>query len=526
MHNWLAYVTDLARERRTTDLQSRFIQILVSELKLRKGMLLVPSCDGRQLVCHSSGESWSVTDFDTPFAHVLQNATTKHLVAEDIVYWQSNRAFSKAIGDLGLFEAVSIRPLIRHDRHVKLLLCLIGDDQTLSSLWNDASFLQVLDVFEHQWSLLNEMEGEESNRRALKASLTDIEKQTRQQERAASLSSTLIGDSTLMRRLREQIANAASSQLSVLVQGETGSGKELVARAVHDLSPRRHQPFIPINCAAIPEHLLESELFGYEKGAFSGANIDKEGLIAQANGGTLFLDEIGDMPMSLQAKLLRVLELGTFRPVGGSRERQSDFRLVSATHVHLLDNVKTGSFRQDLYYRLLQYPIHVPSLAQRKEDVRQLSYHFLDRFNHQHGTRVGELQPDALDMLLSYSFPGNVRELKHLIEYACAQTPDRESISIATFSGRISNGQPVSGSSNVQSMPIGYTNGASTADSVLNIDAASIADLKQALHDFEQRIITDRLSQFDGDKSKAADSLGIPRRTLTYKCRKLEIKAP
>ncbi len=344
MHNWLAYVTDLARERRTTDLQSRFIQILVGELKLRKGMLLVPSCDGRQLVCHSSGESWSVTDFDTPFAHVLQNATPKHLVAEDIVYWQSNRAFSKAIGDLGLFEAVSIRPLIRHDKQVKLLLCLIGDSQTLSSLWNEASFLQVLDVFEQQWSLINEMEGEESNRRALKASLTDIEKQTRQQERAASLSSTLIGDSTLMGRLREQIANAASSQLSVLVQGETGSGKELVARAVHDLSPRRHQPFIPINCAAIPEHLLESELFGYEKGAFSGANTDKEGLIAQANGGTLFLDEIGDMPMSLQAKLLRVLELGSFRPVGGRRERQSDFRLVSATHVHLLDKVRSGTF--------------------------------------------------------------------------------------------------------------------------------------------------------------------------------------
>ncbi len=168
----------------------------------------------------------------------------------------------------------------------------------------------------------------------------------------------------------------------------------------------------------------------------------------------------------------------------------------------------------------------MPALAQRKEDVRQLSYHFLDKFNHQHGTRVRDLQPEALDMLLSYSFPGNVRELKHLIEYACAQTPDRESISIATFSGCISNGQPVSGSSKVQSMPIGYANSASTADSVLNIDAASIADLKQALLDFEQRIITDRLSQFDGDKSKAADSLGIPRRTLTYKCRKLEIKAP
>ncbi|SIO32267.1 sigma-54-dependent Fis family transcriptional regulator [Salinivibrio sp. ES.052] len=525
MHNWLAYVTDLARERRTTDLQSRFIQILVSELKLRKGMLLVPSCDGRQLVCHASGESWSVTDFDTPFAHVLQNVMPKHLAAEDIVFWQSNRAFSRTIGELGLFEAVSIQPLIHDNKSVKLLLCLVGDSQALSRLWKDASFLQVLDVFEHQWSLLSEMEGEESTRRALKASLTDIEKQTRQQERAASLAPILIGDSALMGRLRDQIANAASSQLSVLVQGETGSGKELVARAVHDLSPRQHQPFIPINCAAIPEHLLESELFGYEKGAFSGAITDKEGLIAQADGGTLFLDEIGDMPMTLQAKLLRVLELGSFRPVGGYRERQSDFRLVSATHVHLLEKVKSGSFRQDLYYRLLQYPIHVPSLAQRKEDVRQLSYHFIAKFNQRHGTRIRDLESQALDILLGYTFPGNVRELKHLIEYACAQTSDGESIGTTTFSGCINSGHTPLALTKSAELPAGYANGASMANNVLNIDAASIADLKQALLDFEQRIIVDRLSQFDGDKSKAAESLGIPKRTLTYKCRKLEIKA-
>ncbi|WP_116643928.1 sigma-54 dependent transcriptional regulator [Salinivibrio sp. HTSP] len=523
MRNWLAYVTDLARERRTADLQDRFIQVLVKELKLRKGMLLVPSCDGRQLVCHASGESWSVTDFDTPFAHVLQNAVPKHLEAEEIVFWQSNRDFCQAIGELGFFEAVSIRPLIRHDKNVKLLLCLVGDSQALSALWHDEGFLQVVDVFQHQWSLLSDMEGEESNRRALKASLTDIEKQTRQQERAASLASTLIGDSGLMARLREQIANAASSQLSVLVQGETGSGKELVARAVHDLSPRQHQPFVPINCAAIPEHLLESELFGYEKGAFSGAVSDKEGLIAQANGGTLFLDEIGDMPMSLQAKLLRVLELGTFRPVGGSQERQSDFRLVSATHVQLLDKVKAGTFRQDLYYRLLQYPIHVPALAQRKEDVRQLSHHFITRFNQQHGTSIGELQPQTLDMLLHYSFPGNVRELKHLVEYACAQTRDGESIDRAAFSGRV-GGAPPPARESISSAA--FEHGMSNVSSVLNIDAASIADLKQALLDFEQCIIADRLSIFDGDKSKAAESLGIPHRTLTYKCRKLGIKAP
>ncbi|PCE65666.1 sigma-54-dependent Fis family transcriptional regulator [Salinivibrio sp. YCSC6] len=530
MRNWLAYVTDLAKERRTVDLQSRFIQIVVGELKLREGMLLTPSCDGRQLVCHASDTSWSVTDFDTPFAHVLQNVVPMHLGAEDIVYWQSNRAFAEFVGELGLFEAVNIYPLVRRDTNTKLVVCLVGDSDPLSSLWHDdPGFSQFVDVFVNQWSLLSEMEGEESRRRALRASLSDIEKRAHQQKQAASLSVTLIGDSAPMLRLRDQIANAASSHLSVLVQGETGSGKELVARAVHDLSSRNTQPFVPINCAAIPEHLLESELFGHVKGAFSGAVNHKEGLIAQANGGTLFLDEIGDMPMSLQAKLLRVLESGTFRPVGGHQEQQSDFRLVSATHVHLLEKVRAGEFRQDLYYRLLQYPLHVPALAQRKEDIRQLCFHFIQQFNQQHGTSIRDIHFQALDALLGYSFPGNVRELKHLIEYACAQTANGEAIKLATFGARLnmsvsSSPAPAPATDDVRS--VCDSNGLSTSSRVLNIDAASIGDLKQALMDFEQRIIADRLSQFGGDTAKVAESLGIPRRTLTYKCRKLEIKAP
>lgn len=184
------------------------------------------------------------------------------------------------------------------------------------------------------------MEREEQRRLELKQSLTDIERDSAQRSLANALSRTLIGESAAMQKLREQIVSAANSQLSVMVQGETGTGKELVAAAVHELSSRKSAPFVAINCAAIPEHLLESELFGYCKGAFSGADSDKQGLIAQANGGTLFLDEIGDMPLTLQAKLLRVLESRTFRPLGGKQELSSDFRLVSATHVNLLDQVR------------------------------------------------------------------------------------------------------------------------------------------------------------------------------------------
>jgi sigma-54-specific transcriptional regulator len=207
-----------------------------------------------------------------------------------------------------------------------------------------------------------------------------------------------------------------------MIQGETGTGKELVAQAVHDFSSRADQPFIAINCAAIPENLLESELFGYRKGAFSGAETDKQGLITQADGGTLFLDEIGDMPLVLQAKLLRVLETRMFRPVGGKEELSSDFRLVSATHMSLLEQVRKKTFRQDLYYRLFQYPIRVPALTERTEDIELLGQHFVRLFNQAHGTDIRGIHYRAIDSLKRHGFPGNVRELKHLVEFGCAQT--------------------------------------------------------------------------------------------------------
>ncbi|ASK53615.1 TPA: sigma-54 dependent T6SS transcriptional regulator VasH [Vibrio cholerae] len=530
MSQWLAFATQLVGVRKSHQLALQFVDLLTQGLDLSDSLLLLPSSDGRLLVPHDPQRqfAWSVTDFDVPFAHVLQSSNAMHLTAEELVFWQSNRIFSQLTSRVGMFDSVWIQPLPMDTRQVHSILLLMGESHGIVSAFENADFLKFIEVFSQQWSLLNDMEREEQRRLELKQSLTDIERDSAQRSLANALSRTLIGESAAMQKLREQIVSAANSQLSVMVQGETGTGKELVAAAVHELSSRKSAPFVAINCAAIPEHLLESELFGYCKGAFSGADSDKQGLIAQANGGTLFLDEIGDMPLTLQAKLLRVLESRTFRPLGGKQELSSDFRLVSATHVNLLDQVRKKEFRQDLYYRLFQYPITLPRLAARLEDIELLSEHFVRVFNLQHNTRIRGLNYRAIDCLKQYDFPGNVRELKHLIEFGCAQTADGTQVEASCFAHRL------------QTLPCLAPEATPVAVSVEteNVDLepsvalagepnfAVIHDLKQAVSQFEALIISERLNRFAGDRAKAAKSLGIPKRTLAYKCLKLEIKTP
>ncbi|ELL4669734.1 sigma-54 interaction domain-containing protein [Vibrio fluvialis] len=530
MSNWLAFTADLVGLRKPHQLATRFVDIIAKELGLSNAMLLMPSSDGRLLVPHDERltYSWAVTDFDNPFAHVLQSSKAMHLTAEELVFWQSNRTFSQLVSKVGMFDSVWIQPLPMGHRHVQSILLLIGESHVVANIFQDDAFLKFIDVFSQQWSLLHDMEREEQNRRVLKESLCDIQRDSVQRVLVSDLSRKLIGDSEVMQKLREQIVSAASSNLSVMVQGETGTGKELAAEAVHDLSSRKHSPFVAINCAAIPENLLESELFGYCKGAFSGADSDKQGLIAQANGGTLFLDEIGDMPLALQAKLLRVLESKTFRPVGGKQELTSDFRLVSATHVNLLDQVRRKAFRQDLYYRLFQYPITLPRLASRLDDVDLLAQHFVRVFNQQHGKNIRGLHYSAIDCLKQHDFPGNVRELKHLIEFGCAQTADGTQVEEHCFTHRIASMamlSPTVSTHDETIIPQVNQPQAQHTRVAADHNYSVINDLKQALSDFEEKIIRERLNHFSGDRAKAAQSLGIPKRTLAYKCQKLEIKA-
>ncbi|WJG10794.1 sigma-54-dependent Fis family transcriptional regulator [Aliiglaciecola sp. LCG003] len=222
----------------------------------------------------------------------------------------------------------------------------------------------------------------------------------------------MIGRSDSFKSMLNKINRAAQSNIAVLLQGETGSGKELVAQAVHDSSKRKDKPFVVIECTGLSENLFESELFGYEKGAFTGATTGKKGLIEVADGGTVFFDEIGDVPLNMQVKLLRLLETQCFRAVGGLKQKCSDFRLVCATHKNLLELVEKGEFRQDLYYRIAGFPIHLPSLRERQDDIPELVNHILVQLDYQHK----KFSAEALAVLTSYAFPGNIRELKSVVE--------------------------------------------------------------------------------------------------------------
>ena len=226
----------------------------------------------------------------------------------------------------------------------------------------------------------------------------------------------ILGGSPAVEELRQRIARAAPTEARVLIRGESGTGKELVASALHGQSRRAHRPFIKINCAAIPPHLIEDELFGHARGAFTDAKTAKPGLFEEADGGTLFLDEIGDMEIAVQSRLLRVLEDGRVRRVGETRDRQVDVRVIAATHRDLEEAVRAGRFREDLYFRLAHLPIDVPALRERREDIPPLFDHFLEHFSRRHRTRPRRVASEVLPLLERYPWPGNVRELRNLCE--------------------------------------------------------------------------------------------------------------
>jgi len=236
--------------------------------------------------------------------------------------------------------------------------------------------------------------------------------------------SHIIGESPEIKKIINEVKKIASAKSNVLLLGETGTGKELIARAIHYSSPRAERPFIPINCSAIPENLLESELFGHVRGAFTGAVTSKKGLFEEANGGTVFLDEIGDLSPSLQAKLLRVLEDQEIRPIGSNQSTKVDIRFISATNKDLAGLVKEGRFREDLYYRINVITIHLPALRERGNDVELLARFFMQKYSKEHGRDVNKIDNEALKLLKSYHWPGNIRELQNIIERAVLISED------------------------------------------------------------------------------------------------------
>ncbi len=318
----------------------------------------------------------------------------------------------------------------------------------------------------------------------------------------------LLGLSKPMQQLRQMIAKVARSQAPVHICGDSGTGKELVARLIHDTGPRHDGPFVPVNCGAIPSELMESELFGHKKGSFTGAVADKEGLIRSAEGGTLFLDEVADLPLHMQVKLLRVIQEKSIRPVGETREMPVDVRLLSATHRKLDELVKAGKFREDLYYRINVIELRVPALRERLDDVPPLVDMLLDRIAGQIGVTRPQIGDEAMDKLLSYSYPGNVRELENILERAvtlCSE--DRiEPEDIQLKPGQLLTDLP------------------ELAGRDISVGEPGADGLEGQLEHIQREAIIRALEQTRYNKTKAAELLGMTFRQLRYRVKKLGIE--
>jgi len=305
----------------------------------------------------------------------------------------------------------------------------------------------------------------------------------------------LLGVSQAIRDLMEEVRRLAASNIQVLITGETGTGKELVARAIHEQSPRANRAFVAVNCGALPDTLLESELFGYVRGAFTGADRDKRGLFEEAEGGTLLLDEIGDTSPAFQTKLLRVLEAREIRPVGGTEVRRVDVRVVSATHRDLREMVAAGTFRQDLLYRLNTATLYVPPLRRRRVDIPFLAQHFAEEFGDEHARKI-LLDESFLDGLARQDFPGNVRELRNAVERAIALTAPGELVGASHLAREAdAEASPAAG-------------------------AGREATLRDRLDVVEREALRDALDRFHGNRTRMAEALGLSRVGLRNKLRR------
>jgi len=343
----------------------------------------------------------------------------------------------------------------------------------------------------------------------------------------------IVGASDGVRELLRLMESAASSPISVLIEGETGTGKELVARGIHHASERAQAPFIAVNCAALPADLLEAELFGHSRGAFTGAAADRRGLFEAASGGSMFLDEIGDLPLSMQVKLLRVLQEGEIMPVGTTRVRKVDVRVLAATNLNLRSAVDRGTFRADLFYRISAFPIVVPSLRQRHTDIPLLADRFLTEAAERHRKKVLGIEPDAFAALSAYDWPGNIRQLRNEIERAVALTPDGKTILASVLSTEV--GSCGRGGARPQSQAAAPPAGTSTsgpadgAEQASNDDAGDgratgSADLRGARAAFEARFIADQLRRNNGNVSRTAEALGISRVMLQKKMKEYGLR--
>ncbi|AYH08202.1 MULTISPECIES: sigma-54 interaction domain-containing protein [Pectobacterium] len=500
----LDLVLALISHNTESDLCNWFLRTMKSRWQPMGVVLGLLDGNGRQLLCqgHAADEpvvmALDVDDFSHPLAYALHE-NKAHV-------WSSlnggaridHLVFQQMLSGLGTACGLYAIPALSDSGTVLGTLALLDTPERLQQCHDSGEGRKLVQIFCNQLLLLRQRSGELHQQSMLSASVKRARDEVCQQVLIKRIQDALIGQSSHMRALQQKVGQAAEHTLSVLILGETGTGKDVVARLLHQCSARGDAPFVAINCAAIPENLIESELFGYRKGAFSDALSDKVGLVAQAHGGTLFLDEIGDMPLAMQAKLLRVLETKCFRPLGAEQEVRSDFRLIAATHHLLKKRISDGAFRQDLYYRLCQCVLHVAPLRERVEDIPLLCRHFIALCCRREQKASVTLEQSFLRQLMQYAFPGNVRELRNLLEVACAHT---------------SSGQQIT----MQSLPP-EAQKRLTSERAQGEDFQHISDLRLAVRVREAAILQARLRQFGGDRQAAADSLNIPKRTFNRKC--------
>lgn len=316
-----------------------------------------------------------------------------------------------------------------------------------------------------------------------------------------SAKSTILGESVPVKKLREMISKVAPTKANILITGESGTGKELIAREIHFSGPLKEQAFVTINCGAIPENLMESEMFGHKRGSFTGAIADKEGLFQTAHKGTIFLDEVGELPLAIQVKLLRVLQDRSFRPVGGNENRTVDVRVISATNRDLEAMVARGQFREDLYYRLNVINIHSPPLRDRKGDIPLLVKYFLKKFSAIQGKKDIRITERAMEFLSQYNFPGNIRELQNLLERAVALESGTQ-VDLGSFPEAA--GHSEQGAAKVEKNANDFF-----SNGPINLDKIVV--------DLERQYIEGALSRCNGIKKEAAKLLGITLRSLRYR---------
>jgi len=491
------------------ELLPRILESMMQAVEANRGMLLARNGQAGagdkelRLICH---QNMSVAEIDgVSFAYARRIIARAQAEGKSIVIGDAGRSkdIAAAGSDKAALPATIFCLPLSHGGKQPMGIVYMEKTVRRSDLWDDDA--QLIDSLATQAAIAIENASMYSSLRKEGEKLREEVVYLKREVGESRRSGYIVGKSKALSECMRLVERAASSDITVLIEGETGSGKELIARAIHFTGMRKDKMFIAQNCGALPEALLESELFGHRKGAFTGAIRDKKGLFEIADGGTVFLDEVADMSAGLQAKLLRVLQEGMIRRVGDVREKKVNLRIISATNKNLADEVKDGRFREDLYYRMNAFTIKAPPLRERKEDIPLLVMEFIDRIKAQSNKDIGGITKEAMARLVAYDFPGNVRELENEVEKAVVMTAAGQIITTGVLSDKITGGAEVS--------------------EIVGGRSAKGLNLKDAVSVLEKEWILNALHKCGGNKSKAARELGVSRAGLEKMMVRLKIDA-